>query len=384
MNCWCGNKKLEFFSTDYCRCEKCETLVSSSGLNPENAVVNDDSIDFYGKKYWDTHQKNVLELPDIYTRSVKDLTERCLHWLQTILKYKLPPADILELGCAHGGFISILNKAGYEATGLELSPTIVEYAKKTFDIPVLCGPIESQKIKPDSLDVIVLMDVIEHLVDPVSTIQHCIRLLKKDGFLVIQCPRYPDKMSYEEMVETNNPFLKLLEPDEHLYLFSQSSIRKFFEKLGINELKFEQAIFGQHDMFFVAGLNPLNSHTQDEVDKTLLGTSNGRIIKALLDMADQRNGLATHLAAVESDQKNRLELIKKLNNQLSEVETDRENRLELIEKLNDQLTEVEEDRSERLRLLVKVTQQLQTVEKNYNELLNKFPIKILRKLKLLR
>ena len=234
MNCWCGNKNLEFFSADYCRCEKCQTLVNSSGLSHKNTVVNDDSIDFYGKKYWDTHQKNVLELPDIYARSIKDLTERCLHWLQTVLKYKLPPANILELGCAHGGFVSILNKAGYKATGLELSPAIVEYAKKTFDVSILCGPIETQKIKPDSLDVIVLMDVIEHLIDPVSTMQHCISLLKKDGILIVQCPRYQEKMTYEEMVKTNNPFLQQLKADEHLYLFSQSSIRKFFKKLDIS------------------------------------------------------------------------------------------------------------------------------------------------------
>ena len=181
----------------YAGSKQCDCHVS--GLSPEETVVNDDSIDFYGKKYWDTHQKNDLLLPDVYTRSVTDLTERCLHWLKTVLKYKLPPADVLEVGCAHGGFVSILHKAGYEATGLELSPAIVEYAKKTFEVPILCGPVETQKINPDSLDVIVLMDVIEHLVDPASTIQHCISVLKKDGILIVQCPRYPEKMTYEEI-----------------------------------------------------------------------------------------------------------------------------------------------------------------------------------------
>ena len=56
-----------------------------------------------------------------------------------------------------------------------------------------------------------------------------------------------------------------------------------------NDVKFEQALFEQYDMFFVAGLNSLNFHTQDEIDKALLGTSNGRTIKALLDIANQRN-----------------------------------------------------------------------------------------------
>ena len=46
---------------------------------------------------------------------------------------------------------------------------------------MLLGPVEDQQIEPGSLDVIALMDVFEHLPDPVSTMRHCLRLLRPDG-----------------------------------------------------------------------------------------------------------------------------------------------------------------------------------------------------------
>jgi hypothetical protein len=84
--------------------------------------VVDDAHDFYGKNYWFTHQEGDLGLPNIITRARIDLPERCLYWLRTLLKYKLPPAKVLELGSAHGGFVALLQWAGFEAMGSEVSP----------------------------------------------------------------------------------------------------------------------------------------------------------------------------------------------------------------------------------------------------------------------
>ena len=151
--------------------------MSNCGLSNDQLVVSNDEDDFYGRKYWESHQTQDLDQPDIVTRSRSDLTERSLYWLRTILKYKLPSAKILELGSAHGGFVALLNRAGYEAHGLELSPFIVDYAKKTFGVPMYCGPIESHNTAASSLDIICLMYVIEHLPYPESTMKYCMNLL---------------------------------------------------------------------------------------------------------------------------------------------------------------------------------------------------------------
>ncbi len=184
-NCWCGNSNLNPFSPDYMLCNQCNTLVSQVGLNPEKLQVNNDSVDFYGKEYWFNHQVSDLAYPNILERARNDLPERCMHWLRTMLKYKLPPAKSLELGCSHGGFVALLQQVGYDATGLEMSPWVVEFARNTFSIPMRLGPLEEQDIPPGSLDIINLFDVMEHLPDPKTTIKQCFSLLKPNGILVI-------------------------------------------------------------------------------------------------------------------------------------------------------------------------------------------------------
>ena len=108
LHCWCGNTDLMEFSPGYLRCPMCETLVATQMLAPDVARIKDDNRDFYGREYWFSHQEKDLGFANIMTRARVDLSERCLHWLRTVLKYKLPPGKALELGSAHGGFVTTL------------------------------------------------------------------------------------------------------------------------------------------------------------------------------------------------------------------------------------------------------------------------------------
>src|SRR5208337_4319953 len=210
QKCWCGNTDLDAYSEDYLKCAACETLVARQIPHPDIARVTDDENDFYGREYWFSRQEKDLGYVNITVRAKADLPERCLYWLRTLLKYKLPPGDALELGCSHGGFTALLRMAGFEATGLEISPWVVDYARNTFGIPVLLGPLEDQQIEPCSLDVIAMMDVLEHFPDPVTTLGHCLKLLRPDGVMLLQTPRYPEFVTYDRLLEKNIPFIELL------------------------------------------------------------------------------------------------------------------------------------------------------------------------------
>ena len=211
--------------------------------------VADADTDLYGKNYYQKHLSEKYGYPDFATRVRTDLPERCLYWLRTLLKYKIPPARVLELGSAHGGFVAMSHWAGFDSTGLELSPWLADFAHATFDVPMLTGPIEKQAVEPGSLDVVVLMDVLEHLYDPIGTIRHCLHLMKPEGILLIQTPSFPQNKSYEKMKEEKDSFLLQLKEAEHVYLFSKNSIGKFFGQLGVKYIEFETAIFSHYDMF---------------------------------------------------------------------------------------------------------------------------------------
>jgi 2-polyprenyl-3-methyl-5-hydroxy-6-metoxy-1,4-benzoquinol methylase len=311
--CWCGNQDLDDFSVDYKHCRVCETLVFSNPVDVNITKITDDKNNFYGREYWFSHQEDELDQPDIITRTRTDLSERCLHWLRTVLRYKLMPGQIIELGSAHGGFVAMLRQAGYDAMGLELSPSIVEYSRQTFNIPVLLGPIEDQPVEPGSLDAILLMDVLEHLQNPIQTMKHCLELLKPDGILIIQTPKYPEGIHYATLEERNSLFLKQLKPIDHLYLFSETAVKILFKQIGAEFNAFESAVFPQYDMFLVVSRTPLKTNQTAEIEKALQNTDHGFMIQALLDLDEKYKHVLAKYQLIEADHAARLELINHLD-----------------------------------------------------------------------
>lgn len=339
MRCWCGDEQLEAFSSDYLRCAKCETLVVARMPFPEELIVTDDENDFYGRQYHESYVIAKYGHPTLEDRSRADLPERCAHWLRTLLRYKLPPSKVLELGSAHGGFVALMRWAGFDATGLELSPWLAGYARKTFDVPMLEGVLENQHIEPRSLDAVVLMDVLEHLYDPKGTMLRCLQLLKPGGVLLIQTPCYTEDKGFAEMQSEDSPFLQLLTPDQHLYLFSKSSIRRLFAELGTEHLQFEPAIFAHYDMFFAVGTGPLATFLEEDGLDELGAKSSGRLVRAVLDLHSQHQVLLRRCKQFEEDRTTHLQVIENLEKRLTESEHDRADRLENMKKLESWLTE---------------------------------------------
>jgi SAM-dependent methyltransferase len=367
-DCWCGNRDLKPFSPDYRLCRACGTLVSLAELANEGYLVRDDDTDFYGKQYWLGHQAEELGLPQIEERSRLDLPERCIHWLRHVLRYRLPPARVLELGSAHGGFVALMRWAGYDAVGLEMSPWVADLARRTFQVPMLVGPIEKQDLAPGSFDVIVANDVMEHLPDPLTTLRQAVQLLKPDGVLAIQMPEYPDGVSLDDLQARNDRFLLHLRKEEHLYLYSKRSARLLYQRLGLEHVQFQSPMF-DYDMYFFASRVLLQPLSPEDVGRHLQATPMGRLLLALLDKDDEAQQLTQRWQSSEDDRAARLRVIQDMSVKLAMSETDRAARLEALNELGRQLQGLQHrlvvsdaDRLARLKAIGELEKQLAVSE----------------------
>lgn len=373
--CWCRNTNLTPFSSDYLRCTNCETLILNFiPAKPIDLVEGED--DFYGKNYWFEHMNEDLGFENIKSRARTDMPERVLYWLRTFLKYQLPPAKTLEIGCSHGAFVAALSWAGFNSTGLELSTWVVNYAKKTFGISVLQGKLEDQELETGSFDAIILMDVLEHMTAPLDTLKLAQKLLKPDGFFMIQTPCYPARKEYSDLIEESHPFLKMLQPPEHIFLFSENAIKKLFSELGFNNIIFEEPIFLQYDMFIFAAKQEFYFRDQSKIEKNLQGSPSGRLIQALLDLDVAKKDVEDRLLVAEIDRKERLLVIHEQGEKLGRIESER-NILKIKNKgLKQSKLELEKDRNARLHVIQEQGDRLGQIEgENHNLILENSELK---------
>jgi 2-polyprenyl-3-methyl-5-hydroxy-6-metoxy-1,4-benzoquinol methylase len=314
-------------------CVACGTLVSQADGASGPVGIGADAREFYGQEYWLSRQRDRLGLPDIEARARLDLPERCLYWLRTLLAHKLPPSRALDVGSAHGAFVSLLRYAGFDALGLEVSPWVVDYAQRTFRIPMVTGTIEEQELPSGSFDAIILNDVLEHLGDPVSAMRACVSLLKPDGLLLVQTPRYPDPAPYRDLERSEHAFLKMLLEDEHIYLFSERSLRRFFLSLGWPSLIFNPPLF-PYDMYAVVSRHPPARTSAEEIARALSATPDARMTLALLDLDDRGRELNDRYAALAADRESQVESLLEHQAQLVERQDAIERMTRLLEQLS--------------------------------------------------
>jgi hypothetical protein len=183
----------------------------------------------------------------------------------------------------------------------------------------------------------------------VRTVRQCIELLKPDGLLLIQTPRYREGNTYDSMVATKDPFLSLLRPDEHLYLFSESSIRLFFRRLGADFLEFEPPIFPHYDMFLLVSRKPLVRPARTSAP--LNSGVSGRLLQAMLDLDTSIKGLAKRYGEMDADRAARLEVIHEQGARVGELEAERSNLKAQLDSLGQSLAFAEADRAARLEVI---------------------------------
>lgn len=154
---------------------------------------------------------------------------------------------LLELGCAHGFLLDHLRSRGYEVTGIEVSPVASGYARDALRLAVHTGSLESALLPSNTFDIVMMLDVLEHLHRPVQALREVGRILKPGGVLLVQCPW--ELTHWEEVMET---FLRgrrtgRMNPDAvpaHLYFFGPRTLEAMLSAGGFSVVRRESGNYG--------------------------------------------------------------------------------------------------------------------------------------------
>ena len=149
----------------------------------------------------------------------------------------------LDLGCGGGLITESLTKKGVSVTGVDASEATIRAAQQhalqnNLDITYQVGSAESLQEKGQQFDVILALDVVEHVADVESFLRAISNLLKKNGVLV----------------------LSTLNRTRKSFLFSIAGAEYMIGKVPIGTHDYEKFIKPHelHDACQVVGLTPID------------------------------------------------------------------------------------------------------------------------------
>ena len=145
-----------------------------------------------------------------------------------------PGLHIAEVGCATGFLLSMIKKEGYSnLTGIDPSPGCTAAAKKHYGIQALTNTISNIELADNSVDILILVGVLEHIRDLDDSLQKLWKLLKPGGkfFIVV-----PDGSQYFNGQDA--PFQEF--SVEHINFFGPCSLENLMKKNKFSKVDITQ------------------------------------------------------------------------------------------------------------------------------------------------
>ena len=122
------------------------------------------------------------------TLRFNQIRDQSFHALQRDIR---PPGRLLDIGSGNGRLLYLAQNAGWEVMGLELSSSMADFVGEELGIRVLVANFldpTPELERAGTFDVVVLRHVLEHLPDPLLTMEKIGALLKPDGYLLLEMP----------------------------------------------------------------------------------------------------------------------------------------------------------------------------------------------------
>ncbi len=210
----CGRKDFKQSFPGLIQCNNCDFITANIALSAEDIHTLYGTTYFSGEEYVD------------YVGDKKIIQKNLCKWLKAIRRYR-DSGVLIEIGSAYGFFLEIAEEH-FQATGYEISEAATDYSNyainaRTYNTDFL----DDANILPNSVDIVVMWDVIEHLPDPAMVIDKVQNVLKPNGHIFITTGDIDSRLA-----KFQGPSWRMIHPPSHLQYFSKTTLTKLLTSKG--------------------------------------------------------------------------------------------------------------------------------------------------------
>ncbi|RZJ99241.1 MAG: class I SAM-dependent methyltransferase [Flavobacterium sp.] len=148
------------------------------------------------------------------------------------IQSKISHGSVLEIGCGNGYLLKTLSDGGFDCYGIEPSPLAYNHAKNVLKLNVDNCFLHESKFYDQQFDVIVMIDVVEHISEMNLFMQQITKVLKPGGFIFIGTG---DINSLNARIGGAN--WGYFYTWEHVSFFNRASIKLLLEKFKFTEIE---------------------------------------------------------------------------------------------------------------------------------------------------
>lgn len=211
---------------------------------------------------------------DVYEDSTNNNPSLMEHFYQKLVAHQPSLHTVMEIGCGTGEFLALLEGRGLETAGVEFadSSTRVKFKGRLY-----IGRMEDIDVPPSSFDAVLLLNVIEHLSDPVAVLHKIRTMLRPGGVLLLRHP---------------NSDLFYFAPYRYTVEFGKYLAHRWLHLRG-RKTRFTLLGFQNQHLFYLnrrlsermlseAGLDVVDFSTADPYNRSRIGKAfkSGRLVEA--------------------------------------------------------------------------------------------------------
>ncbi len=139
---------------------------------------------------------------------------------------------LLDVGCAGGFFVDEARRAGWEASGIDVSTAMVDWGRSQLGVSVICASFAYAEVALPRLDAITMWDYIEHSIDPRRDLAKAREHLRPGGILALSTG---DIGTLSARLAGRR--WHLLTPEHHNFFFETRTLRRLLEETGFDVLE---------------------------------------------------------------------------------------------------------------------------------------------------